>query len=81
MKAWFACNPLLDSLTLMYSDSFKTNDPSLRMRYQDDFSAAQDKICAFRGLSGGYKEYKWILNNMGNPKNKTSIDSANAGIY
>ena len=75
MKAWLACNPVLDSLTIMYSDSFKTKDPKLRMRYQKDFTKAQDKICVLSGLSGGFIEYKWILTNMGNPKNKPVLDS------
>lgn len=75
IKAWLACNPILDSLTIMYSDSFKTKDPKLRMRYQKDFTLAQDKICVLSGLSGGFIEYKWILTNMGNPKNKPVLDS------
>lgn len=75
MKAWLASNPLLDSLTIMYSDSFKTENPELRMKYQKDFSTAQDRICVLSGLSGGFVEYKWILTNMGNPKNKPVMDS------
>ncbi len=78
LTAWNACNALLDSLTYRYADSFKTEDASMRMRYQDDFIAAQNKICVRAGLPGGYKEYKWIIQNMGNLKNKTLLDSAKA---
>jgi hypothetical protein len=81
IKAWISSNPLLDSLTLMYSDSFKTQDASLRMHYQEVFSAAQNKICVLAGLQGGYKEYKWILSTIGNPINKPSLDSVKAGVY
>lgn len=81
MKSWLACNPLLDSLAYMYSDSFKTADPKLRIRYQDDFSNAQDKICLKAGLHGGYKEYRWIMENMGNPKNKPLLESLKASTY
>ena len=81
MKAWLSCNPLLDSLAFMYADSFKTEDPARRMRYQGIFSSAQDKICVLAGLSGGYTEYKWILQNIGIPKNKPVLDSVHAGVY
>lgn len=81
MKSWIACNPLLDSLTIMYADSFKTEDPSQRMRYQEIFSTAQDRICVLSGLQGGYREYKWVLKNVGNPRNRQILDSVNAGIY
>ena len=81
MKAWISCNPLLDSLTVMYADSFKTEDPAHRMRYQSVFSAAQDKICVLAGLRGGYKEYKWILQNMGTERNKAVLDSVHAAAY
>lgn len=76
MKAWANTNEFLDSLTQLYSDSFKVGDPVKRMHYQDAFSSAQDKICVLNGLSGGYKEYKWILNNIGNPKNKAVLEAA-----
>ncbi|MBN1603354.1 MAG: hypothetical protein JW915_17225 [Chitinispirillaceae bacterium] len=78
MKAWMKCNPLLDSLTFKYADSFKTKDPTLRLRYQEDFSKAQNKLCVLSGLPGGYKEYTWIMKNSGNPKNKPALDAAGA---
>lgn len=81
IKAWSSTNLYLDSLTILYSDSFKVNDPIKRMHYQEIFSSAQDKICAINGLSGGYKEYKWILNNIGNPKNKSVLDSAGISVH
>ena len=81
IKNWLACNPLLDSLAIMYADSFKVQNAQTRLRYQDDYSAAQDKICVLSGLKGGYKEYKWIMNNIGNPKNKSVIEAAHASVY
>jgi hypothetical protein len=81
IKNWLACNPMLDSLAIMYADSFKTESAQTRMRYQDDYSSAQDKICVLSGLQGGYKEYKWVMENIGNPKNKSIVESANATVY
>lgn len=81
MKSWLACNTLLDSLAIMYGDSFKTDDPQKRLRYQDDFSAAQDKICVLSGLTGGYKEYKWVMDNIGNPKNKAVVEASNGVVF
>ena len=81
MKAWASTNEFLDSLTELYSDSFRVSDPVKRMRYQDVFSSAQDKICALNGLPGGYKEYKWILNNIGNPKNKAVLEAAGVNVH
>lgn len=81
MKAWASTNEFLDSLTQLYSDSFKVSDPIKRMHYQDVFSSAQDKICVLNGLSGGYKEYKWILNNIGNPKNKAVVEAAGVAVH
>ena len=48
------------------------------MRYQDDFITAQNKICIRSGLNGGYREYQWIIENMGNRKNRGLLDSVNA---
>lgn len=81
MTSWQRCNPLLDSLTFRYTDSFKTEDPEALLRYQDDFIAAQNKICVRTGLPGGYREYRWILRNMGNKKNKMLLESANAQSF
>ncbi len=81
MKAWSACNQLLDSLTFRYADSFKTENPAILMRYQEDFIAAQNKICIRAGLPGGYQEYRWILQNMGVDKNREVLQSANAQTF
>jgi hypothetical protein len=75
IQTWKKCNPLLDSIAFRYADSFKTTDPTQRLRYQEDFSKAQNKLCILAGLPGGYKEYTWILKNSGNPKNKSVLDS------
>ncbi len=69
-KVWNICNPALDSLSKMYIDSFTTEDPQLRLKYQTDFKNRQDTICVINGLKGGYKEYMWVLENSGKPENK-----------
>jgi hypothetical protein len=81
MIAWSTCNPLLDSLTFRYADSFRTTDPAAMIRFQEDFISAQDRICVKTGLAGGYKEYKWILQNMGLEKNRDILQSANAQSF
>ena len=81
IKNWLGCNPMLDSLAIMYADSFKTESAQMRLRYQDDYSSAQDKICVISGLKGGYTEYKWVMENIGNPKNRSVVESANAAVY
>ena len=81
MMAWRTCNPLLDSLTFRYADSFKTQDPAALLRFQEDFLAAQDKICVRAGLTGGYVEYKWILQNIGIARNRSILESAHAQTF
>jgi hypothetical protein len=75
------CNTLLDSLSIYYQDSFKTKDAAQLTRYQEDFVRAQDRICIRAGLSGGYKEYIWIIKNMGNKKNAKLLDSMKLQTY
>lgn len=75
MKKWLNCSSRLDSLSDVYLDSFRTENPESRMRYQRDFIKVQDLICIQQGLLGGYDEYVWILNNSGNKKNKAVFDS------
>jgi hypothetical protein len=81
LQGWFVCNPLLDTLAFQYSDSFKTTDPTQRLKYQEDFTRAQDKICVLSGLAGGYREYRWIMENMGNPKNKQVLAGMKTEVY
>lgn len=78
---WNECNQLLDSLTFRYADSFKVEDPVSILRYQEDFINAQDKICVKAGLPGGYREYTWILQNMGFEKNRPLLESVNAQSF
>jgi hypothetical protein len=81
MAAWFACNPKLDSLSLRFADSFSTENTSLHVpRCERIFSNAQDSICVGSGLRGGYKEYRWIMDNLGIAKNKRVFDSVRIQI-
>ncbi|MDR0305585.1 MAG: hypothetical protein LBI42_01980 [Chitinispirillales bacterium] len=73
-RLWRDCNPVLDSLTYFYKDSFAVADPVSKLRLQEDFIKAKDKICKLAGLSGGYTEYKWIMESIANPRNKELLD-------
>lgn len=75
VSLWKQCNPLLDSLTYFYSDSFKTEDPISKLRIEDDFMKAQNRICKLAGYPGGFKEYSWVSECLGNPRNKDILDS------
>jgi hypothetical protein len=75
VKKWIICNTYLDSLSLLYKDSFSINDAAKRMAYQDHFVKAQDRICVRVGLTGGYAEYLWVLKASGSPRNKAIVDS------
>jgi hypothetical protein len=74
VEKWSACNPLLDSLSVMYQDSFKAADPQARISSQTSFIQAQDRLCSKSGLAG-YNEYAWISGVMGNPRNKALLDT------
>ena len=75
MRKWICCNSRLDSLSEVYLDSLRTENPERRISYQSDFTKIQDTICIQEGLPGGYEEYVWILKNSGNKKNKVLFDS------
>jgi hypothetical protein len=81
MKKWLLCNSYLDSLSIIYKDSFAVSDAARQTRYQEDFLKAQDKICVRVGLTGGYTEYFWILKSIGSPKNKRIVDSLKLTTY
>lgn len=81
MKKWLACNSFLDSLSYMYQDSFKVENPARRLACQDDFVKAQNRICVRCGLSGGYEEYLWILNHAGYWRNRPVLDSLGIASY
>jgi hypothetical protein len=75
LAAWVTCSRQLDSLSVLYQDSFATDDATLRLRHQNDFSQSQNTICLSSGLSGGYNEYLWVLSALSNPRNKALRDS------
>ena len=75
LKLWKDCNPVLDSLAYFYKDSFAVADPVNKLRLQEDFFKAQDKICKLAGLTGGYIEYKWIMGAIANPRNKELLEA------
>lgn len=75
MKKWLECNPYLDSLSVLYKDSFTSTDAAHQTRVQEDFVKAQDRICVRLGIQGGYAEYLWTLKSAGNPRNAKIMDS------
>ncbi len=81
VKKWILCNTYLDSLSILYKDSFLVSDAAKQTRYQENFVKAQDRLCVRVGMSGGYAEYLWILRNIGNPKNKRIVDSLKLATF
>jgi hypothetical protein len=81
MKKWLQCNPYLDSLSILYKDSFAGTDAARQTRVQEDFVKAQDRICVRVGLPGGYAEYLWALKSASNPKNARVLDSLKLTVY
>jgi len=74
LRLWKDCNPVLDSLAYFYKDSFAIADPVNKLRLQEDFFKAKDRICKLAGLTGGYTEYKWIMGVIANPRNKELLE-------
>ncbi|MCL2689389.1 MAG: hypothetical protein FWE57_06035 [Chitinispirillia bacterium] len=74
LRLWKDANPVLDSLVYFYRDSFAVADPVNKLRLQEDFLKAQDKICKLAGLTGGYIEYKWIMGAITNPRNRELLE-------
>jgi hypothetical protein len=81
MKKWLQCNPYLDSLSILYKDSFAGADAARQTKAQEDFVKAQDRICLRVGLPGGYAEYLWALRSASNPKNARILDSLKLTAY
>jgi hypothetical protein len=81
MKKWLQCNQYLDSLSILYKDSFSHEDAARQVTVQEDFVKAQDRICVRVGLPGGYAEYLWALTSASNPKNARILDSLKLTVY
>lgn len=81
MVQWFSCNSRLDSLSYVYMDSFKLENPTRRIQFQRDFIEAQDRICKEQGLKGGYAEYQKLLAITNTPAMKHIIDSLKANRF
>ena len=60
MRCMNSCTPALDSLSIVYRDSFNVKGSGEQTRRQNTFVQAQDRICVYAGLAGGYAEYFWI---------------------
>lgn len=71
ITAWVTCNTLLDSLCIVYQDSFKTDNPDIMYRVQNTFRLAQDVLCRQAGLGGGLEHYLWVTRAIGLPINAT----------
>jgi hypothetical protein len=81
MKKWIQCNPYLDSLSVLYKDSFAAPDAARQTKVQEDFVKAQDRICVRLGMQGGYAEYLWTLKSAGNSKNAKIMDSLKLTVF
>jgi hypothetical protein len=75
LRHWIRCNRFLDSLSLFYADSFKTDNPARLQDLQTRFVQEQEQVCIRAGLRGGYEEYLWILENIGHPRNAAVRES------
>lgn len=75
VQRWQSVNPMLDSLSIAYQDSFKTTDPSARTSAQKSFLSAQDALCKSGGLIGGFAEYQYVTVCLPHPRNATLRDS------
>lgn len=73
-SAWFATNGSLDSLSIDFTNQVKSGVTAPSDNTRVIFRNAQDRICVQKGLKGGYVEYCWITENMGNSKNKLMYD-------
>jgi hypothetical protein len=75
LAAWFACNNGLDSLSIAFADPVtmekKVSCDSARLIFRE----SQNRLCMRNGLKSGYVEYKWIMDNLGNSRNKPAYDS------
>jgi len=60
MRSINSCTFALDSLSIVYRDSFNIKGAGEQTRRQNNFVQAQDRICIHAGLAGGYAEYFWI---------------------
>jgi hypothetical protein len=80
MAFWFGCRHELDSLSCLFTNSLSANNAAITDSAQKSFSRAQDRTCVKNGLTGGYKEYRWIMEHMGNAKNKAVYDSVKMKI-
>jgi hypothetical protein len=60
MRCMNSCISALDSLSILYRDSFSVKGAGEQTRRQNNFVLAQDRICVHAGLAGGYAEYFWI---------------------
>jgi hypothetical protein len=61
------CTPALDSLCIVYRDSFSVKGASEQTRIQKKFTVAQDSQCVKAGLNGGYAEYFWVTRHQKRP--------------
>ena len=75
LRLWKDSNPILDSLAYFYKDSFAVADPVNKLRLQEDFLKAKERICKLAGLTGGYTEYKWIMEVIANPRNRELLEA------
>jgi hypothetical protein len=75
MTAWFNCNHALDSLSAFFTESLSSNNPELTDSAQKYLLNEQNRLCVTKGLTGGYQEYLWILDNLGSSRNKAAYDS------
>ncbi len=77
VKFWKLANSPLDSIAAAYAEQLSTKDTVAYKTSVEAFTTARESICKNSGISGGYEEYLWISQNIGNPINRPLLDSLN----
>ena len=72
-KHWNKANGPLNALTSQYIGLLKTEDEIEKDLYSREYIQKNDSICKASGLTGGYKEYRWVSKQLGKAINSPII--------
>jgi len=75
VKFWIASNTPLDSLATASAEALTTEDTIAYHSAFLSYTENRDALCKVNGLSGGYKEYQWVAQNISNAVNRPLLDS------
>ncbi len=75
VKFWVETNTPLDSLAAINAEALSTDDTIAYRTAFVTYTENREALCVTNGLSGGYKEYQWIAQNISNAVNRPLLDS------